>query len=83
MDGYHVKCSRGFIEGYYPDELHIGYVTNGVHHPTWTGSHWIDLYKKHFGEEYLAHQSNPAYWEKIRNVPDKRSGTCAIITGRT
>ncbi len=53
------------------DELHIGYVTNGVHHPTWTGSQWINLYKKHFGEEYLNHQSEPAFWEKIREVPDK------------
>jgi alpha-glucan phosphorylase-like protein len=71
----HGRVSRemfqGLFEGYYPDELHIGYVTNGVHHPTWTGSHWIDLYKKHFGEQYLAHQSDATYWEKIRNVPDK------------
>lgn len=71
----HGRVSRemfqGLFEGYYPDELHIGYVTNGVHHPTWTGSHWIDLYKKHFGEQYLTHQSDATYWEKIRDVPDK------------
>lgn len=70
----HGRVSRemfqGLYEGYYPEELHIGYVTNGVHHPTWTGSHWIDLYKKHFGENYLAHQSDPSFWEKIREVPD-------------
>jgi len=66
---------QGLFEGYYPYELHIGYVTNGVHHPTWTGSHWIDLYKKHFGEEYLTHQSDVKYWEKIRNVPDKEIWT--------
>jgi glycogen phosphorylase/synthase len=71
----HGRVSRemfqGLFEGYYSDEIHIGYVTNGVHHPTWTGSHWIDLYKKHFGEEYLLHQSDPSYWEKIRTVPDR------------
>jgi glycogen phosphorylase/synthase len=71
----HGRVSRemflGLFEGYYSDELHIGYVTNGVHHPTWAGSHWINLYKKHFGEDYLLHQSEPAYWEKIREVPDK------------
>jgi alpha-glucan phosphorylase-like protein len=71
----HGRVSRemfqGLFEGYYADEIHIGYVTNGVHHPTWTGSHWIDLYKKHFGEDYLTHQSDPTYWEKIRNVPDQ------------
>jgi alpha-glucan phosphorylase-like protein len=71
----HGRVSRemfqGLFEGYYADELNIGYVTNGVHHPTWTGSHWIDLYRKHFGDEYLANQSDAAYWEKIRSVPDK------------
>jgi glycogen phosphorylase/synthase len=71
----HGRVSRemfqGLYEGYYADEIHIGYVTNGVHHPTWTGNQWIKLYKKHFGEEYLHHQSEPSYWEKIREVPDK------------
>jgi phosphorylase/glycogen(starch) synthase len=71
----HGRVSRemfqGLFEGYYSDELHIGYVTNGVHHPTWTGSYWVDLYKKHFGEQYLDNQSDAAYWEKIRTVPDR------------
>jgi phosphorylase/glycogen(starch) synthase len=71
----HGRVSRemfqGLYEGYYTDEIHIGYVTNGVHHSTWTGSHWIELYKKHFGAEYLDHQSEPAFWEKIREVPDQ------------
>ena len=71
----HGRVSRemfqGLYEGYYADELHISYVTNGVHHPTWTGRRWIELYKKHFGEAYLDHQSEPAYWEKIKEVPDK------------
>ena len=70
----HGRVSRemfqNLFEGYYPEELHIGYVTNGVHHPTWTGSHWIELYKKHFGEEYLNHQSDLSYWKKIYDVPD-------------
>jgi phosphorylase/glycogen(starch) synthase len=70
----HGRVSRemfqGLYEGYYADELHIGYVTNGVHHPTWAGSHWIELYKKHFGADYLDHQSDPKFWQKIREVPD-------------
>jgi phosphorylase/glycogen(starch) synthase len=71
----HGRVSRemfqGLYEGYYADELHIGYVTNGVHHPTWTGRHWMELYRKHFGEEYLVHQSDVTFWGKIRAVPDK------------
>ena len=71
----HGRVSRemftGLFEGYNADELHIGYVTNGVHLPTWAGSHWLDLYKKHFGEEYINNQSDTSYWEKIREVPVK------------
>ncbi len=26
--------------GYFPEELHIGYVTNGVHHSTWASKYW-------------------------------------------
>ncbi|MEI6890077.1 MAG: alpha-glucan family phosphorylase [Bacteroidales bacterium] len=56
--------------GYYASELHIGYVTNGVHYPTWTAKSWQQLYKKTFGEGFLNDQSNPEYWRKIQNVDD-------------
>jgi phosphorylase/glycogen(starch) synthase len=71
----HGRVSRemfqGLYEGYYADELHIGHVTNGVHHPTWTGSQWMGLYKRHFGEAYLHNQSDHTYWHKIKDVPDE------------
>ncbi len=57
--------------GYFPDEIHVGYVTNGVHYPTWTSKSWQQLYKKEFGEEFLNDQSNTEYWQKIFNVPDE------------
>ncbi len=57
------------FDGYYPNELYIGHVTNGVHYYTWTAWKWQKLYKQEFGEEFLADQSNPEYWQKIHNVP--------------
>ncbi len=57
--------------GFYAKELHIGYVTNGVHLPTWTAKSWQQLYSKEFGEGYMDDQSNPAYWAKIHNVDDE------------
>jgi glycogen phosphorylase/synthase len=57
--------------GYYAKELHIGYVTNGVHYPTWTSRAWQDLYEKNFGEGFFEDQSNPEYWKKIHNVDDE------------
>jgi len=55
-------------KGYYPEELHIGYVTNGVHYPSWTIKEWQNIYKKTFGLDFEKDQSNPAIWNKIHNV---------------
>ena len=57
-------------KGYYPSESHVGYVTNGVHYPTWAASEWQKLHVKSFGEQFLADQSNTAHWENIYNVSD-------------
>lgn len=27
-------------KGYFPEENHVGYVTNGVHLPTWCAAEW-------------------------------------------
>jgi alpha-glucan phosphorylase-like protein len=56
--------------GYFPSEIHVGYVTNGVHYPTWASKSWQQLYKKEFGTGFLADQSNPKYWKKILDVPN-------------
>lgn len=58
--------------GYFPDELHIGYVTNGVHYGTWTASEWQDFYKEVFGNNFLNDVSNPDAWRKIYDIPDKK-----------
>ena len=58
-------------KGYSPEELHVNYVTNGVHMPTWTASEWIKLYKKNFGEAWMSDQSNAKHWEKIYQVSDE------------
>ena len=58
-------------KGYFPEELHVGYVTNGVHMPTWAASEWRKFYEKHFGANFYDDQSNPEIWEKIYNVPDE------------
>jgi starch phosphorylase len=58
-------------KGYFPEELHVSYVTNGVHMPTWATSEWKELYEKTFGKEFYKDQSNVKIWEKINEVPDK------------
>ena len=58
-------------KGYYPEENHVGYVTNGVHMPTWTATEWRKLYAKYFDKNHLADQSNEEIWHAIYNVPDE------------
>jgi glycogen phosphorylase len=56
--------------GYYPEENHVGYVTNGVHFPTWAATEWRELYDKYFDKNFMSDQSNEKIWEAIYNVPD-------------
>jgi starch phosphorylase len=71
----HGKVSQemfsGIWKGYFPEENHVGYVTNGVHFPTWCASEWQKLYAKYFDKNFLNDQSNPEIWEAIYNVPDE------------
>ena len=57
--------------GYFPQENHVGYVTNGVHFPTWCATEWRDLYAKYFDESHMADQSNEEIWHGIYNCPDE------------
>lgn len=58
-------------KGYYASELHVGYVTNGVHMPTWAASEWRRFYEKHFDANFYKDQSNPKIWEKIYQIDDE------------
>lgn len=66
------KMFNVLYPGYNPEELHISYVTNSVHYPTWIGREWHDLYEATFGKSFLRDQSNAAHWRKIHNVPDEQ-----------
>ena len=61
----------GIWKGYFPEESHVGYVTNGVHFPTWAASEWKGVYGKHFDKTFMGDQSNQKIWEEIYNVSDE------------
>ncbi len=60
----------GMWPGYFKDELHIGYVTNGVHFPTWTAPNMRRLYAKYFPEGFQNHSYNIAAWQKAYQIDD-------------
>ncbi len=72
----HGRVSREMFQslwpGYFAEENHIGYVTNGVHLPTWSNRLWQRLYKETFGPDYIDHQSDVKMWEQINEVPDEK-----------
>jgi starch phosphorylase len=64
------KMFSNIWNGYYPEENHVGYVTNGVHMPTWTATEWRKVYDKYFDPTFMSDQSNEKIWHAIYNVPD-------------
>ena len=65
------KMFQGVWKGYAPEESHVGYVTNGVHMPTWAASEWKEFYAKKFGDDYLDNQGDEKTWSPIFKVPDQ------------
>ncbi len=63
---------KNLWKGYFPEEVPIGYVTNGVHYGTWTASDWQELYAKEFGSDFSRDYSNKDFWRKIHNVSDQK-----------
>lgn len=57
-------------KGYFPEENHVDYVTNGVHFPTWTATEWRKLYDNYFDKNFMSDQSNEEIWHAIYNVSD-------------
>lgn len=57
--------------GYLPCELHIGYVTNGVHFPTWAATRLKEMYYNAFGESFRQGNYAKENWDKVYNIDDK------------
>ena len=56
-------------QGYFPGELHVGYVTNGVHYPTWTCPEIRSLLEHNVKDK--TYQNNPV-WENIYHTSDEK-----------
>jgi len=68
----HGRVSREMFadlyNGHFANELHIGFVTNGVHYPTWAHKKWQQYHKEILGNHFLTDQSNPEAWKKIKHA---------------
>ena len=68
------------------DDVPIGYVTNGVHLPTWLGDPMRTLLDRHLGEGWMDRAADPAAWDGLYNVDDaelwaaRREQRAALVT---
>ncbi len=61
---------KGLWPGYFPEELHISYVTNGVHYPTWAAPEWKEIELPLFGQDFREHRYDKKCFDEIYKVPD-------------
>ncbi|MGN1210821.1 MAG: alpha-glucan family phosphorylase [Candidatus Cryptobacteroides sp.] len=57
--------------GYLPEELHVSYVTNGVHYPTWAAPEWKNVHARVFGDEFATHHYDKSCFEGIYKISDE------------
>lgn len=52
------------------DEVPVGYVTNGIHTPTFLAPEIEAVLEKYLGDLTPENFSDPAYWAKVAEIPD-------------
>ncbi|MBD2771807.1 alpha-glucan family phosphorylase [Iningainema tapete] len=69
----HGQVSRKMWMVMYPDrsedKVPIGYITNGVHAPTWTAPLISELYTQYLGADWKTRAIDPKTWEKVDEIP--------------
>ena len=53
------------------DRRPVGYITNGVHVPTWLSSELARLFDDHIGGDWRERHDDPELWAKVREIPDE------------
>ena len=70
----HGEVAREMWNVLWPDQpteqVPIGYVTNGVHVPTWLGAPMRELLDRHLGEGWMGRSADPATWAGVDGIPD-------------
>ncbi|MFA6769993.1 MAG: alpha-glucan family phosphorylase [Bacteroidales bacterium] len=70
----HGEVSREVLSpiwpGYLPSELHVSYVTNGVHYSTWTAPEWKEIHSEVFGEAFQNHHYDKECFKGIFEIED-------------
>ncbi len=52
------------------EENPMGYITNGVHLPTFLSPRWTDLLERFLGRDWRARQCDADFWQGVEDIPD-------------
>ncbi|MBV9620597.1 MAG: alpha-glucan family phosphorylase, partial [Gammaproteobacteria bacterium] len=55
-----------------PDENPVGWVTNGVHVPTFLHQRWMEFFDRELGGEWRERLRDEQFWRGLERVPDER-----------
>lgn len=64
------KMFASMWPGYFPNETHVSYVTNGVHFPTWASKTWKELLEA--GSKSAALGYSQPNWQILKDTPDAK-----------
>jgi starch phosphorylase len=62
-----------------PDKVPVKAITNGVHVPTWISGANLELFNRHLGNDWLDHHDDPAFWDRLNDIPDEELWTARQI----
>lgn len=72
----HGRISSGLVSYAWPqlrpEDNPVGYVTNGVHVPTFLHQTWAHFFDRHLDRNWRERLSDTATWNALRHVPDER-----------
>jgi glycogen phosphorylase len=55
-----------------PEDNPVGFVTNGVHVPTFLHQRWTDFFDRELGSEWRERLRDAEFWSALGRVPDER-----------
>ena len=71
----HGEVTRSMWHPIWPDvpvsKVPVKSITNGVHVPTWISGPAIDLFNRHLGPDWLDHQDDEAFWNRLSDISDE------------
>lgn len=75
VSAQHGKVTRKMWQHLWPsskeEDVPIISITNGIHVPTWIAPEFIRLYRRYISPDWVEHQDNPVFWQRVLDIPDQ------------